>query len=141
MIDVAERSLAEPPQRLARHHQHVPAQDLLDPHAFGRDFLVRRGVLAERKQRRMLVGRNGRWRGDGSGGVHGELTGLGAGSVCFETPHRPSNVSKHFCEKWKLPVVSPGPSCRRLSRASTSSFYASGTKTWMAGPSPATKNQ
>src|ERR1700716_3293906 len=133
MIDVAECGFAERPQRLARHHQHVLAQDLLDPHALGRDFLVRRGVLAERKQRRVLVGRNGRWRGDGSGGGHGELPGLGAGSVCFETPRRPSNVSKHFCEKWKLPDVSPGPSCPRLSRASPSFSYASGTKTWMGG--------
>jgi hypothetical protein len=33
MIDVAERGLAQAAQRLARHHQHVLAQDLLDPHA------------------------------------------------------------------------------------------------------------
>src|SRR3977135_4442295 len=108
MIDVAERGFAERPQRLARHYQHVPAQDLLDPHALGRDLLVRRGVLAERKQRRVLVGRNGGWIGDGGGGVHGELTGLGAGSVCFEIARRASNFSTHFCEKWKLPDVSPG---------------------------------
>src|SRR3982074_1032673 len=129
MIDVAECGFAERPQRLARYHQHVLAQHLLDPHAFGRDLLVGRGVLAERKQRRVLVRRNGGWIGDGGGGVHGRLTGLGAGSVCFETPHRPSNVSKHFCEKWKLPGVSPGAVMPALVAGMTSSSYASGTKT------------
>ena len=59
MIDVAERGLRQRPQRLARHHQHVLAQHLLDPHALGRDLLVGRGVRPERKQRRVLVGRNG----------------------------------------------------------------------------------
>ncbi len=106
MIDVAERGLRQRPQRLARHHQHVPAQHLLDPHAFGRDFLVRRGVLAERKQRRVLVGWNGFWVGKSGGDVHGNLTGLGAGSVCFETPHRRLNRSKHFSDKRKVLDVS-----------------------------------
>ena len=85
MIDVAERGLRERPQRLARHHQHVLAQHLLDPHALGRDLLVGRGVRAERKQRRVLVGRNGFWSGDGGGGVHGGLSGLEAGGVSSET--------------------------------------------------------
>ena len=47
MVDVAERGLRQRPQRLARHHQHVLAQHLLDPHAFGGDLLVGRGVGAQ----------------------------------------------------------------------------------------------
>jgi hypothetical protein len=70
VIDVAERSFAKRPQRLARHHQHVLAQHLLDPYALGGDLLVRRGVGAERKQRRVLVGRDGFWIGKSGGGVH-----------------------------------------------------------------------
>src|SRR5882762_6057910 len=71
VIDVAERGLAERPQRLARHHQHVLAEHLFHPHALGRDLLVGRLVLAERKQRRVLVGRNGFWIGESGGSVHG----------------------------------------------------------------------
>ena len=71
MIDVAERRLRQRPQRLARHHQHVLAEHLLDPHALGRDLLVGRGVGPQRKQRRMLVGRNRFWVGESGGGVHG----------------------------------------------------------------------
>ncbi len=59
MIDVGERRLRERPQRLARHHQDLLAHDALDPHAVGGDFAVGRGVLAERKQRRVLVGGRG----------------------------------------------------------------------------------
>ena len=78
MIDVAERGLRQRPQRLARHHQHVLAQHLLDPHAVGGDLLVRRGVRAQRKQRRVLVGRNGFRIGDGGGGVHGDARKFGS---------------------------------------------------------------
>jgi hypothetical protein len=77
VVDIAECSLRQRPQRLARHHQHVLAQDLLDPHALRGDLLVRRGVRSERKQRRVLVGRNGLLVGKGGGGVHGRDLGLG----------------------------------------------------------------
>ena len=73
MVDVAERGLAKRPQCLARHHQHVVAQHLLDPHAFGRDLLVRRCVGAQRKQRRVLVRRDGLGIGKSGGGVHNGL--------------------------------------------------------------------
>ena len=46
VIDLAEGRLRQRPQRLARDHQHVLAQDLLDPDALGRDLLVGRGVRA-----------------------------------------------------------------------------------------------
>ncbi len=78
MVDVAERGLRQRPQRLARHHQHVPAQHLLDPHAVGRDLLVGRGVGPERKQRGVPVGRHGLGVGKGGGGVHGLARRLGA---------------------------------------------------------------
>src|SRR5258708_15021308 len=72
MIDVAERGLGERPQRLARYHQHVLAEHVFDPHAVSRDLLVWRGVRPERKQRRVLIGRNGFLLvGEGGGGVHG----------------------------------------------------------------------
>ena len=85
MVDVAERRLGQRPQRLARHHQHVLAQHLLDPHALGRDLLVGCGVRPKRKQRRVLVGRNGFGIGKSGGGVHGQLAGLGAGRLLRET--------------------------------------------------------
>ena len=74
MIDVDERRLGERAQRLALDHQHVAAHDLLDPHAALAapiDLAVGRGVLAEREQRRVLVGRDGVGR---EGGVHGIVT-------------------------------------------------------------------
>ncbi len=78
VVDVAEGGLRQRPQRLARHHHHVAAEHLLDPHALARDLLVGRLVLAERKQRRVLVGRNGFLLvGKGGGGVHGGISGLG----------------------------------------------------------------
>ena len=57
MIDVVERGLRQRAQGFARHHQHVFAHDALDAHAVGCDFPVRRIVLAERKQRRVLIRR------------------------------------------------------------------------------------
>ena len=79
VIDVAEGGLRQRPQRLARHHQHVLAKHLLDPHALGRDLLVGRGVRPQRKQRRVLVGRNGLLVGKGGRGVHVDDLGLEAG--------------------------------------------------------------
>ena len=51
--------------------KHVLAHDTLDLHAVG-DFPVRGLVLAQRKQRRVLIGRE---RVDGEGGVHGGVPG------------------------------------------------------------------
>ena len=100
MIDVGEGLFCQCPHRLARHHQHFFAQDALDAHAFGRDLAVRRLILAERKQRRVLVGRNGM---GGEGRVHGDQHPSGTKSVpslsrcglymksssrCGFTPHR-----------------------------------------------------
>ena len=65
MVDVDEGRLGERAQRLARDHQHLAAHRVLDPHALGGELAVGRGVLAERKQRRVLVGRD-----DLGGGVH-----------------------------------------------------------------------
>ena len=70
MIDVGESGFRQRAQRLARHHQHLLAQDLFDAQTVGGDFAVGRGVLAEREERGVLVG--GRWMG-GEGGVHGGL--------------------------------------------------------------------
>ena len=69
MVDVDERGFGERPHRLARDHQHLAAHDRLDPHAAvpPDDLPVGGGVLAERKQRRVLVGREGMGR---EGGVH-----------------------------------------------------------------------
>ncbi len=86
MIDIAEGSFRERPQRLARHNEHVLAEHLLDPHALGRDLLVGGGVRSQRKQRRMLVGRNGLLVGKGSRGVHGWL-------VCSKGRRRPGGTS------------------------------------------------
>ena len=66
MIDVAERRLRQRPQRLARHHQHVLAQHLLDPHALGGDLLVRRGIGA-RAETAGCACRAGRGCGYGKG--------------------------------------------------------------------------
>ncbi len=76
MIDVAEGGFRQRAQSLARHHQHVLAHHILDAHALARDLAIRRGVRAQRKQRRVLVGRNGGWRGHGGRGVHGDLAVL-----------------------------------------------------------------
>ena len=82
MIDVAERGLGERPQRLARYHQHVLAEHLLDPHALARDFLVGRRVCAQRKQRRVLVGRDGLLLiGKCAGGVQGRLVSWGSAAA------------------------------------------------------------
>ena len=67
MIDVDERGLRQRAHRLVRDDDDVLAHHFLDPHALAGDFPIRRGVLAERKQRRVLVGRD---RG-GDGDVHG----------------------------------------------------------------------
>ena len=42
MVDLAEGCFRKRPQRLARDHEHVLAQNLFDPHALGRDLLVGR---------------------------------------------------------------------------------------------------
>ena len=68
MRDIGKRRLGQRAQRLARHHQHVLAHDVLDAQAVGGDFAVGRGVLAEREERGVLVGRR---RVGGEGGVHG----------------------------------------------------------------------
>ena len=59
MIDVDESGLGQRAQRLRRDHQHVLAHDLLDLDAAGLDLAIRRGVLAQRKQGRVVVGRDG----------------------------------------------------------------------------------
>ena len=68
MIDVGERGLRQRAERLARHHQHLLAHDASRRARRRRDLAVGRRVLAERKQRRVLIG--GR-RVGGEGGVHG----------------------------------------------------------------------
>ena len=85
VIDVAEGRFRERPQRLARHDQHVLAEHLLDPHALGRDLLVGRGVRPQRKQRRMLVGRNGFLVGKGSRGVHVMISSFGRRNACHSS--------------------------------------------------------
>ena len=67
MIDVGEGGFGERAQSFARHHQHLFAEHALDPQPLGGDFAVGRRVLAERKQRRVLIGRQGM---GGQGGVH-----------------------------------------------------------------------
>jgi hypothetical protein len=66
MIDVGEGGFRERAQRLARHHQDLLAHDFLDADAVSGDLAVGRRVLAERKQRRVLV-----WRGRMCGKVRG----------------------------------------------------------------------
>ncbi len=73
MIDIGEGRFRERPHRLALHHQHLFAQDFFDAQAFGRDFSVRRRVLAERKQRGVLIRRR---RMGGERGVHGDGCGV-----------------------------------------------------------------
>ena len=68
MRDIGESGFRQHAQRLARHHQDVFAHDPLGPQALRGDLAVGRRVLAEREQRRVLVG--GR-RVGGEGGVHG----------------------------------------------------------------------
>ena len=70
MIDVGESGFRQRPQRLARHHQHLFAQDLFDAQTVCGNFAVGRGVLTEWEEWGVLVG--GRWMG-GEGGVHGGL--------------------------------------------------------------------
>src|SRR6185312_13529115 len=78
VIDLAKGRLRQRAQRLARNHQHILAEHLLDPHTLGRDLPVGRGVRPERKQRRVLVGWNGLLLvGKGGRGVHGWLVGWG----------------------------------------------------------------
>ena len=67
MIDVGEGGFRERAQSLARHHQHLFAEHALDAQPLGGDLAVGRQVLAERKQRRVLIGRQ---RMGGEGGVH-----------------------------------------------------------------------
>ena len=77
MVAVAESGFRQRPQRLTRHHQHVFPQNLLDPDALGRDLLVGRLVLPERKQRGVLVGRNGLGLvGESGRSVHGSNLGV-----------------------------------------------------------------
>ena len=77
MVDLAEGRLRQRPQRFARHHQHVLAEHLFDPHALAGNLLVGRLVLAERKQRRVLVGRNGLLVGKALGAFMERLAGFG----------------------------------------------------------------
>ena len=68
MIDVGERGLAERAQRLVADHQHVLAHYLFDLDAGDIELAIRRLVRTERKQRRVVIGRDG---GRRDGGVHG----------------------------------------------------------------------
>ena len=70
VVDVDERGLASARSASRDDHHHLLAHHRLDPHAVGRNLLVGRLVLAERKQRRVLVGRDFRER---TGGVHGAI--------------------------------------------------------------------
>ena len=80
MVDVAERGLRQRPQRLARHHQHVLAQHLLDPHALGGDLLVGRGVGARAETAGCACRAERAWRsGKAVGAFMAWLAGLGAG--------------------------------------------------------------
>ena len=67
MINVAEGGFGERAQRLAFDHHELSAAHALEPHALARELAIGRLVLAEREQRRMLIG-----RGDLGGGVHGD---------------------------------------------------------------------
>ena len=69
MIDVGERRLAQRPHRLMRDDQHLAPEDGFHPDAVGGELAIGGGVLAQREERRVLVGRDGSGRGDG--GVHG----------------------------------------------------------------------
>ncbi len=70
MIDVGEGGLGQRPQRLVADHQHVLAHHLLDAHSADIELAVGGLVGAERKQRRVVVGRDG--GGWGKGRVHGD---------------------------------------------------------------------
>ena len=120
VVDVAERGLGQGPQRLARHHQHVLAQHLLDPHTLAADLLVRRGVGAERKQRRVLVGRDRFWIGKSGGGV---MLGSRVGVAEAATLRRligGTTILSILREKVRFWPPHPGafPPCPRLSLAS-----------------------
>ncbi len=67
VIDVGERGLRERPHRLMRDDQHLPPEDGLDAHAVRGELAVGGGVLAEREQRGVAVGRERMGR---EGGVH-----------------------------------------------------------------------
>ena len=69
MIDVGEGGLGQRAQRLVRDHQHVLAHHLLDRDAADIELAVRRFIGAERKERGVVVGRDG--GGWGKGRVHG----------------------------------------------------------------------
>ena len=78
MIDVGERRLRQRPDRLALDHEHVAAEDFFHADAVvhavsARDgeLAVGRRVLAERKQRRVAIGRD-----DLGGGVHGGFSSI-----------------------------------------------------------------
>ena len=109
MVDVAERGLRQRPQRLARHHQHVLAQHVFDPHALGGDLPVRRGVGA-RAGTAGCACRAERAGGTGKavGAFMWVLARFGAEGVRSETPHRRLNRSKHFWDKGKVPL-NPSP--------------------------------
>jgi len=74
MIDVVERGLRQRAQGFARHHHDVFAHDSFDAHAqicaVRCDFPVRRVVLADRKQRRVLIWRR---RMSADGDVHAKF--------------------------------------------------------------------
>ncbi|CEG07439.1 hypothetical protein BN961_00829 [Afipia felis] len=72
MVDIDEGSFRQRLERLARDHQHLPAQHRFDPHAIGGNLPVGRLVLAERKQRGVLVRRHG---GSSERCVHRSLSG------------------------------------------------------------------
>ena len=70
MIDVVERRLRQSPQGLVADHDHLAAQHRLGAHALRGDLAVLGLVLAQREQRRVVIGRDSGRRGDG--GVHGK---------------------------------------------------------------------
>src|SRR5262249_15390724 len=69
MIDVGERLLGERGQRYGLDREDVAAHGLLHLHSLGCDLAIRRVVLAERKQRRVLIA--GQALGGGDFGVDG----------------------------------------------------------------------
>jgi hypothetical protein len=74
MVDIVERGFGESAHRLGLDHQHLAGADRLDPYAVvgevgDIELAVGGGVLAERKQRRVAVGRE-RCGGWWDRGVH-----------------------------------------------------------------------
>ena len=63
MVDVGKRGLRERAQRLAGDDDDLLAHDRLHAHAVGGELAVGRCVGAERKQRRVTVGRAEVYRG------------------------------------------------------------------------------